>query len=271
MGFDPATGAMALGLICTLAFITWLVSLSRKDVSIVDAMWPVFIGSAGVWYFVSAPPPHAVGIIALALLVIWAVRLCVHIAVRNHGQPEDRRYRKIRANNQPHFEYKSLYIVFGLQAALAWIVALPFMAIAGATGASALSWPISAFGLLVAASGIVFEAIADRQLERFKENPDNHRRVLDTGLWRYSRHPNYFGECCVWWGFGLAALAVGAWWALASPLLMTWLLLKVSGVVMLESDIGERRPEYARYLRETNAFVPGKPRLEAAASRVQST
>ena len=191
-----------------------------------------------------------------ALLLAWAVRLCVHITVRNHGQPEDRRYQKIRANNQPHFEFKSLYIVFGLQAALAWIVALPFMAIVRGNADFGL---LEVAGFALAAFGTVFEAVADWQLERFKKR-GGQGRVLDTGLWRYSRHPNYFGECCVWWGFGLMALGAGAVWALASPLLMTALLLKVSGVTMLEKDIVERRPDYARYIRVTNAFLPGWPR-----------
>jgi steroid 5-alpha reductase family enzyme len=193
---------------------------------------------------------------ALVLLAIWAARLCLHITLRNHGQPEDRRYQKIRANNPP-FWIRSLYIVFGFQAALAWIVALPFMATARAAGD--FDWLVAP-GVLLAAFGIGFEAIADWQLEKFKREPLNRGRVLDTGLWRYSRHPNYFGECCAWWGFGLMGAAAGAWWALASPLLMTLLLLKVSGVTLLEQDIGERRPEYARYIRETHAFVPGRPR-----------
>ena len=254
--FDPAHGAIALALIVALAFLTWLVSLARRDVSIVDGMWPVFIGSAGVVYFVLEAPASPVSIAALVLLLAWAVRLCAHITVRNHGQPEDRRYQKIRANNQPDFEFKSLYIVFGLQAALAWIVALPFMAIVRGDAHSGF---FEIAGLALAAFGTVFEAVADWQLERFKRR-GGHGRVLDTGLWRYTRHPNYFGECCVWWGFGLVALGTGAVWALASPLLMTLLLLKVSGVSMLEQDITERRPEYARYVRETNAFLPGRPR-----------
>ncbi len=255
--FDLTAGLHALGLLVALAFATWLASLWRRDVSIVDGMWPVFIAGAGILYAVRAASLTAFGVAALVLLVIWAARLCLHISIRNHGQPEDRRYQKIRANNQPHFEYKSLYIVFGFQALLAWIVALPFMAMA--RGAPGPGVP-EVLGLLLAAIGIVFEVVADWQLERFKKHPGNHGRVLDSGLWRYSRHPNYFGECCVWWGFGLMALGDGAWWALASPLLMTILLLKVSGVAMLERDIGERRPEYARYVRETNAFVPGPRR-----------
>lgn len=255
--FEVTHGLLALGLIAGLAFATWLVSLWRRDVSIVDGMWPVFIGSAGVLYAWLAGNPGAGALVVIVLLIAWAVRLCIHISVRNHGQPEDRRYQKIRANNQPNFELKSLYIVFGLQAALAWIVALPFMAIA--RGADEFNL-LGLFGLLLAAFGIVFEATADWQLEQFKRRADNEGRVLETGLWRYSRHPNYFGECCVWWGFGLVALSAGAWWALASPVLMTVLLLKVSGVTLLEKDIGERRPEYARYIREVNAFLPGRPR-----------
>jgi steroid 5-alpha reductase family enzyme len=255
--FDLSAGLLALGVIVALAFTTWLASLWRRDVSIVDGMWPVFIASAGMLYFALAPRTAAAAPAAVALLVVWALRLGVHITVRNHGQPEDRRYQKIRANNQPHFEWKSLYIVFGFQALLAWIVALPFMPIASGSGPFT---PLAGAGLLLALSGIAYETIADWQLERFKRRPDSAGRVLDTGLWRHSRHPNYFGECCVWWGFGLAALGTGAWWALASPLLMTALLLKVSGVSLLERDIGERRPGYERYVRETNAFVPGRRR-----------
>jgi steroid 5-alpha reductase family enzyme len=249
------TGLYALGLIAALSFATWLVSLWRRDVSIVDGMWPVFIASAGFLYAMSTPRLPTFAIVALTLLAIWAVRLCLHITVRNHGQPEDRRYQKIRANNQPNFAYKSLYIVFGFQAVLAWIVALPFMAIAHFAREPGV---LEVLGASLAAFGILFETVADWQLERFKKNPASRGQVLDTGLWRYSRHPNYFGECCVWWGFGLMALGAGAWWALASPLLITVLLLKVSGVSLLESDIGERRPEYARYVRQTNAFVPGR-------------
>jgi steroid 5-alpha reductase family enzyme len=262
--FSLIDGLLALGLIAGLSFATWLVSLWRRDVSIIDGMWPVFIASAGILYASTTMPLGPASVAALVLLVVWAARLCLHITVRNHGQPEDRRYQKIRGNNQPHFELKSLYLVFGLQAALAWIVALPFMAIVQGNGKLGV---VAIVGLLLAVFGIAFESIADWQLERFKKQPHSKGAVLDSGLWRYSRHPNYFGECCAWWGFGLMAIGVGAWWALASPLLMTLLLLKVSGVTMLEQDIGERRPEYARYIRETNAFLPGRRRTAGAARR----
>jgi steroid 5-alpha reductase family enzyme len=257
--FDLESGLIALGAIAGLAVATWLVSLKKGDVSIVDGLWPVFIWVGGLVYLCRAPPTPR-GWTAMALLTIWALRLCIHITVRNHGEPEDRRYRKIRANNQPNFEWKSLYIVFLLQALLAWIVALPLMA---TRGASSLGW-LDAIAIALAVSGILFEALADRQLARFKARNDTGDRVLDTGLWRYSRHPNYFGECCAWWGFGLLGLAAGAWWSLASPILMTVLLLKVSGVTLLEVDIGERRPGYARYVRETSAFVPRRPKRHRA-------
>jgi len=253
--FDLTAGLIALAVMVALAIATWLVSLKKADVSIVDGLWPVFIWAGGFVYAWTAPLTLR-GWIAMSLLTFWAARLCIHITARNHGEPEDRRYQKIRANNQPHFEYKSLYIVFLLQAALAWIVALPLMA--AARGAAGIDF-LDVFAMSLAMFGILFEAVADWQLVRFKARPDAHGSVLDTGLCRYSRHPNYFGECCAWWGFGFLGVAAGAWWSLASPLLMTLLLLKVSGVTLLESDIGERRPAYARYVRETRAFFPGRP------------
>jgi steroid 5-alpha reductase family enzyme len=108
--------------------------------------------------------------------------------------------------------------------------------------------------------GILFESIADAQLAAFKARPDSQGQVMDTGLWRYTRHPNYFGECCVWWGFYLFAVSAGGWWSIVSPLLMTILLLRVSGVTLLEKDIGERRPAYRDYVQRTNAFIPGLPK-----------
>ena len=147
-------------------------------------------------------------------------------------------------------------MVFGLQAALAWVVALPLMA--AATGARDLG-SVGALGYAVFLFGFFFEAIADGQLARFKSREDTGSSVLDSGLWRLSRHPNYFGEAVVWWGMGLVALDSGAWWALLGPTLITFMLLKVSGVTMTEEDIADRRPEYRDYIRRTNAFVPGRP------------
>ena len=157
--------------------------------------------------------------------------------------------------------------MFGLQAVLAWIVSLSLFA--GFTGPVPLGW-LDIIGLAIAAAGILIEAVADAQLARFKANPASKGQVMDRGLWRYSRHPNYFGEFCVWWGFfliGLSAGGLAAGWTLVSPLLMSVLLLKVSGVALLEADIGSRRPAYRDYVARTNAFFPGPPKAKMQEKR----
>ncbi len=252
----------SLATIAIFAFAGWLLSLARKNVTHVDSMWSLFFVIAGLTtaafvLFVEAAPPRL--ILVLACVSIWALRLCVYLTWRNWGPHEDARYGEIRKNNQPHFWFKSLYIVFGLQAVLAWVISISLHAAITAT--SPLNW-LDYAGLALFVFGLAWETLADWQLSRFKANPSNKGKVLNTGLWRYSRHPNYFGEFCVWWAFYLFALAGGAWWAMISPILMTLLLLKVSGVSLLESTIVERRPTYAEYIRNTNAFFPGVSKSE---------
>ena len=210
------------------------------------------------------PAAGARGAAIAALAIAWALRLGLYITLRNRGHGEDRRYRQMRERNQPHFGLKSLYLVFGLQALLAWIVTAPLLA--GMAATRPFGW-LDAPGAALAAFGIVFEAIADAQMARFKSMPGQRGRVMDRGLWHYSRHPNYFGEACVWWGLWLMAMAGAGWggaWAAVSPALMTVLLLRVSGVRLLEKDMAERRPAYQDYIARTNAFFPGLPRKEPA-------
>jgi len=197
----------------------------------------------------------------LLLLVLWSLRLAVYITWRNWGEGEDYRYQRIRRNNSPNFTFKSLYIVFGLQAALAWLISLPLLAaMSGARPIGLLD--VAAVVLWVV--GFVFESLGDLQLAMFKADERNQGKVLQTGLWSVTRHPNYFGDFCIWWSFYLLALSAGGWWSIVSPLLMSFLLLKVSGVAMLEKDIGDRRPEYADYIRRTNAFFPAPPKKETS-------
>jgi steroid 5-alpha reductase family enzyme len=240
-----------------LAFVTWLVSLAKKDVSIVDGAWSMLILLGTVAYVIALPEPGTRTLWVMALAALWAIRLAGYIIWRNWGEPEDRRYQDIRARNQPHFEWKSLYLVFALQAALAWIVSLSLLA--ALSGTLIWGW-LDTFGAAVVLFGLALETVGDIQLANFKACPENHNRVMDTGLWRYTRHPNYFGEFCVWWGFYLMALSAGGWWAVVSPLLMSVLLLKVSGVTLLEKDMAHRRPAYREYVARTNAFFPGRPR-----------
>ena len=193
----------------------------------------------------------------LWMLVLWSFRLSFYITKRNVGKCEDHRYQAIRARNEPGFTWKSLYLVFWLQALLAWVISLPVLgAFASNRPLGVLDW----LGLALWVVGFVFEAGADWQLARFRKNPANAGKVMDRGLWHYTRHPNYFGEFCIWWGFWLIALSAGAWWSIVGPLLITFLLLKVSGVALLEKDIGNRRPQYADYVLKTNAFFPGPRR-----------
>ena len=244
------------GLYALLAFgiAGWLLSLYRNNVTHVDSMWSLFLLMAGVVYAAQLPSVTDRAMLVLVLLALWALRLSLYLTWRNWGPHEDHRYAEIRRNNSPNFGFKSLYIVFGLQAVLAWVISLPVL---GAIVSTADINFLDVAGVALAGFGLVWETIADWQLSVFKAKPVNQGLVLDRGLWRYCRHPNYFGECCVWWGFFIVALAAGAWWALPSALLMTFLLLKFSGVALLEKDIGDRRPAYAHYVQTTNAFLPG--------------
>lgn len=255
-----ATGLLvALG----LAIPTWALSLARRDASLADRIWSLLIAAPVLaCACASGLPTDTRGALMLGLLLLWSVRLAAYIGMRNWGAGEDRRYRAMRARHGPHFGLKSLYLVFGLQAVLAWVAGWPLLA--ALLHPAPLRW-LDLPGFVLAAGGFLFEAIADAQLRRFLGERAHRDAVMRRGLWAWSRHPNYFGEACVWWGFGLMALAAGGLssaWALASPLMMTMLLLKVSGVALLESDIADRRPAYRAYTARTSAFIPWPPRRE---------
>jgi steroid 5-alpha reductase family enzyme len=240
-----------------LMFAAWLMSLPLRNVAIVDTFWGLAVAGAGVtWLLRAEPGPR--GALAVLLAVVWGARLALHILWRARGKPEDRRYREIRARNEPNFAFRSLYLVFLLQAVLAWLIAAPlFGAVVGS------DQPLGSVDLLAVAlwfAGFLLQAVADLQMARFQKHPEAERGVMDQGLWRYSRHPNYFGETLMWWSLWLIAAAGGAWWTFIGPLLLTVLLLKVSGVALTEKDIATRRPEYQSYIRRTSPFVPWPPR-----------
>ena len=250
-----------LVVITMLAILTWLLSVYLKDVSIVDSAWSLMFLAAAIVYLVQSGDYSPIKFIFISLVAIWAIRLFAHLTWRNWGEPEDRRYKTIREKYNPNFTVKSLYIIFLFQAALAWIVSLPLIGVLTSEFNHSIT-AISLFSIGIAfwVVGLFFESVADWQLAFFKNESSNFGKVMNKGLWKYSRHPNYFGECVIWWGFFLMALSTGAWWAIISPMIMTWLLLKFSGVVMLEETITERRPDYRNYIKSTNAFIPGKVR-----------
>ncbi len=249
--------AMGLGAMVGLATLTWTISLIKRDVSIVDAAWPLLFLSGALVYAGGTEEYSIRTALVLTLVLLWALRLSGYIVTRNWGEPEDRRYQDIRKKYEPNFALKSLGIIFWFQAFLAWIISLPLWA--------ALTMPAeaSSFDLLAVllwGIGMTFESVGDWQLSRFKADPANKGKVLDSGLWRYTRHPNYFGECLVWWGFYCCALSTGAWWTIVGPILLTYMLLRFSGVALMEETIVERRPEYRDYIARTNAFFPGPPK-----------
>jgi steroid 5-alpha reductase family enzyme len=261
--FDLTAFSLGLGVILTMALATWCASVFKRDVSIVDSVWSLFFFAAALTYAGTVPQPGPRAPLVLVLVGLWSLRLASYLTWRNWGAPEDRRYQQIRRRNEPHFALKSLVLIFALQGVLAWIVSLPLLAGIAAPGRL---HPLDYAGIALWVIGFVFEAVADLQLARFKAAPANRDRVMDRGLWRHTRHPNYFGDFCIWWAFYFFAVAAGGWWSFVGPLLMSFLLLRVSGVVLLEKDIGRRRPGYRDYVLRTNAFFPGPPKRVAQTS-----
>ncbi len=248
---------MPLLVMLLLAVAVWALSIKLRDVSIVDSLWSIFFIVFTALFAWRMGSDTTAAYVLIGLILLWGLRLSGYITVRNHGKGEDRRYQAIRARNQPNFEFKSLYLIFILQMGLATVIVMPVVPILnGAQDANLLTYA----GFAIAAFGALFETIADAQMARFKATRSAEGTVMDRGLWRYSRHPNYFGEATFWWGIWIASASMGGVWTVFSPLLMTWLLTRVSGVPLLEADLKERSPAYREYLLNTPRFVPGRPK-----------
>jgi len=244
----------------TLVFLVWLVSLVRRDASVIDIFWgPGFVSLAWVYAVVSDGWPSR-RLLVLALVSLWGLRLAAHILWRSRGKGEDYRYAEMRERYGARFWWVSLITVFLLQGVLMWLISAPLLQVIAAAESGSLTI-FDLIGSVLFVIGFLFEAIGDLQLARFRTDPGNRGKVLRSGLWRYTRHPNYFGDSVVWWSFYVLALGTpGALWTIYSPILMTLLLLKVSGVGMLEKKLKRTRSEYADYVASTNAFLPWFPR-----------
>ena len=251
------TNALVL-LVCIL--FLWLLSVKLKDASIVDIFWGLgFVIVA--WVSFALSEGHAPRCWLLCTLVtVWGVRLAWHLWQRNHGKGEDYRYQSMRKRVGPSFWWSSLFIVFGLQGLLIWLISLPLQLAQADARPFELTW-LDYLGLLVWLVGFAFEALGDDQLKRFKADASNKGKVMDQGLWRYTRHPNYFGDALLWWGLWLIALNTPyGLMTIFSPFLMTLLLLKISGVSLLEKTLTKSKPGYESYMRHTNAFLPWFPK-----------
>ncbi len=256
MNHGDAMAAAAIA-IAILMVGTWLVSLVLKNASIVDLIWGFGFVVVGWVTYLGSDTTSALSTLSLVLVTIWGLRLAVYLTWRNHGKGEDFRYVAMRKRWGQRFPIISLFTVFGLQGTIMWVVSLPVQLVM--TKSDSDIGLLAVLGAVLWAVGLAFEAIGDAQLTRFKSNPSNAGKVMNRGLWRYTRHPNYFGDACVWWGLAIIALTVTPW-GLVGATLMHLFLRRVSGVTLLEKSLVKRREGYAEYIKVTSPFIPRPPR-----------
>jgi steroid 5-alpha reductase family enzyme len=249
-----------LGAVVLFMFFIWLLSLAKRDASIVDMFWGLgFILVAWIT-FIRTDGYLGRRILVSSLTTIWGLRLAIHIFVRNHGKGEDPRYAAMRERHGERFWYMSLATVFMFQALLLWIVSLVNQVSQIHAMPAVITW-LDIAGIIVFGTGFFFESVGDWQLRKFLENPASRGKLLESGLWAYTRHPNYFGESLIWWGMYLIALSSSSnLWVIISPLLITFLLLKVSGVVLTEKSMAAEHSDYDDYVERTSSFIPWFPK-----------
>lgn len=237
--------------------LLWIISLPIKNSSIVDIFWGTgFVIIVWTALILTPDADSMRRIILVVMVTIWGLRLSLHVFIRNHGKPEDFRYQVWRKEAGKSWWWRSFFKVFLLQGFLMWIIAAPLVVVHNST--MPVFW-LDYLSIFVWLIGFFFESVGDAQLARFKSNPANKRKVLNTGVWRYTRHPNYFGDATQWWAFFLSSAAAGAWWTIFSPIIMTALLMRVSGVTLLEKTLREEKPGYKEYCETTSEFIPWFP------------
>ena len=249
-------GAAILGY---MAFL-WLVSLMLRNSSIVDIFWGAgFVFTGWIYYMLTPDGAPARKLLLMALVTIWGLRLSLYILYRNLGKPEDFRYQKWREESGQSWWWRSFFKVFLLQGFFMWIISVPLLAAQYPTFPANLRL-LDYLGAVLWGYGFFFEAVGDLQLAIFKSKPENKGKLLNTGVWRFTRHPNYFGDAAQWWGYFLIALSAGVWWSIFSPIFMTFLLVKVSGIALLEKSLKSAKPGYEEYVRRTSSFIPLPPK-----------
>jgi len=247
-------------LIFVLVSLLWVLSVLIKNVSIVDLFWGMGFVIVNAFYVFSIGEFFSRSILLLILVSLWGLRLSIYLSLRNIGKGEDYRYQQFRKDYGPkRYWWFSYFQTFLLQGALIMLVSLPLL------GANMLSQTaglnvMDYLAVLVFLVGFAFEAGGDYQLARFKKNPNNKGKVLDKGFWKYTRHPNYFGDSAVWWSFGMLSIAAGSYWPVIGSVIMTLLIIKVSGVALLEKSLKNTKPQYRDYIQKTNSFFPWFPK-----------
>jgi steroid 5-alpha reductase family enzyme len=250
----------ALLVIMIMMSVLWVFSIIFKNVSIVDLFWGTGFVLTAVFYFINTEGYELRRVILLILLTIWGFRLSGYLIWRNHGKGEDFRYMEFRKKyGEKRYWWISFFQTFMLQGILMWLISAPLLG-AQYYGNDKNLGLLDFIGLFFWITGILFEAGGDYQLARFKANPSNKGKVLDTGFWHFTRHPNYFGDSSVWWGYGFICLGAGSFVPALGSLLMTLLIIKVSGVALLEKSLKDQKPQYRDYIENTSAFLPWFPK-----------
>ena len=243
-------------IILVLVTLLWLWSIIIKNVAIVDLFWGFGFVVVNAFYIFISGELNARKILLLVLVTVWGLRLSIYLARRNIGKGEDFRYKEFRRKYGPErYWWFSFFQTFLLQGSLIMIVSLPLLGVNVSARSNALN-VLDYLGILVWLIGFTFEAGGDFQLSRFKQNSKNKGKVLNTGFWRYTRHPNYFGDSAVWWAYALFSIAAGSYWQIIGSIIMTLLIIKVSGGALLEKTLDNTKPQYREYIQKTSSFLP---------------
>ena len=246
--------------IMTMMSILWLISVFLKNVSIVDPFWPLGFVLAGVFYFLKTDGLEIRKMILLILLITWGLRLFIYLSWRNWGKGEDFRYQKFRKDYGEHrYWWFSFFQTFLLQGTLMWLISAPLLGAMYFKAGDHLNF-VDYLAILVWIIGFAFEAGGDFQLSRFKAHPENKGQVLRSGFWKYTRHPNYFGDATVWWAYGLFSIAAGCFIPILGSFLMTFIIIRVSGVYLLEKTLSGSKEKYRDYVETTSSFFPWFPK-----------
>ena len=247
-------------LIWLLVTLLWIWSIIIKNVSIVDIFWGFAYVVVNALYVFMSGELNPRKILILVLVSVWGLRLAVYLFFRNFGKGEDFRYKEFRRKyGESRYWWVSYFQTFLLQGSLIMFVSLPLLGISLSSHSGNLNL-IDFFGIIIWLIGFAFEAGGDFQLSRFKSDPNNKGKVLDSGFWKYTRHPNYFGDSAVWWGYALISIAAGGYWQIIGSLAMTLLIINVSGVALLEKSLDKSKPQYNEYIKRTSSFFPWFPK-----------
>ena len=250
----------ASSIILILVTLLWIWSVFIKNVSIVDIFWGLGFVVVNTFYVFMSGELNARKIVILTLVCIWGFRLSIYLAIRNIGKGEDFRYQEFRQNyGSKRYWWFSYFQTFLLQGILIMIISLPLLGINYNNSNGNLEI-LDYLGIIIWIIGFTFETVGDFQLSNFKRDPKNKGKILHTGLWKYTRHPNYFGDSAVWWAYGIFSIAAGSYWQAIGAVIMTLLILKISGVSLLEKTLKETKPQYKEYIQKTSSFIPWFPK-----------